>query len=112
MSGLHAADGSINVTVVDGTSITGLYAADGSWNVVNVTGSTDWEGVYHACGALNVTLVSSGLGQFYAANGSINVSEDPYILGTMRVTAVSGSLSGGGLVGQPIGLLLALTYAA
>lgn len=115
MAGLHADDGSINVTVVDGNSITGLYAADGSINVVLSPGS-GYVGLYHPCGAWYVTLADSGVVGYYAADGSMNVAESPYTAsGATRVTAVSGDLTpdgGGGAEGTPMGLLLALTYAA
>ncbi len=54
MSGVYAADGSWNVSVVDGSSFTGLYAADGSLNVIKSPGST-FVGMYHPCGALYVS---------------------------------------------------------
>lgn len=116
MAGLHAADGSINVTVVDGTSVTGLYAADGSWNVVLSDGSTP-VGMYHPCGAFWVTVApTSAPVPFHAPDGSLYVSESPYTpTGALRVTAVTGDLTpGGGVIeaGNPMGLLLALTYAA
>ena len=93
MSGLYAADGSINVTVVDGLSYTGLYAADGSYNVVSVDGST-YTGVMAECGAYNVIPFTSGTPMLFAPCGAFYVTESPYTLGTMRVTVVSGSLSG------------------
>lgn len=114
MAGLYAADGSLNVSVVDGTSLTGLYAANGSLNVVVATGSS-FVGAYHPCGAWYVTAVTSGVVGHYAADGSMNVAESPYTAtGAVRVTVVSGSLSGGGggTAGTPIGLLLALTKAS
>lgn len=96
MSGLYAADGSINVTVVDGSSYTGLYAADGSWNVFKADGTHF--GYYHPCGAMIVTVASTGtvVGS-HAADGSVNVCTSPYDpSGALRVTVVSGSLGGGG----------------
>lgn len=112
---LFAADGSLNVSVVDGTTLTGLYAANGSINVVLASGS-NFLGAYHPCGAWWVTLVTSGTVSYYAPNGSLNVMESPYTAtGAVRVTAVSGDLTPGGGIpgaaGTPIGLLLALTYA-
>lgn len=88
MSGLYAADGSINVTVVTGSTFTGLYAADGSWNVI---ASDSTYGIYHACGALRVTLVTSNQLTDYAANGSLNVSITPYYYASLKITVVSGS---------------------
>lgn len=112
MAGLYAANGSINVTVVTGSSLTGLYAADGSINVIKSPGGS-YVGAYHPCGAWNVTLVSSGVVGYYAADGSMNVALTPYTpTGAVRVTVVSGSLNPpAGAVGSPIGLLLALTHA-
>ena len=111
MSGLYAADGSINVTVVDGTAYTGLYAADGSWNVVKADGFHF--GYFHPCGAMLVTVATSGPSSAHAPDGSLYVEETPYTYsGAMRVTVVSGSLSsggGGGGTGTPMGLLLSLT---
>jgi len=90
---LYAADGSINVTVVPGTSRTGLYAADGSWNVVLSLNTTP-VGVYHPCGALWVTVVGSGDRGIYHPDGSLYVQESPYTYSAgLRVTAVSGDLT-------------------
>lgn len=92
MAGIYAADGSTNVTVVDGTTLTGLYAADGSFNVV-VSKEISPIGVYAPCGALNVTLVTEGNTGRYAPDGSLFVTESPYGAdGAIRVTAVTGSL--------------------
>lgn len=103
----------MNVTVVNGSTYTGLYAADGSINVVKANGSS-YVGLYHPCGAWNVTPVTSGVRSYNAPDGSMNVEVTPYpYTGATRVTVVSGSLSsGGGTLGTPMGLLLALTYAA
>lgn len=116
MSGLHAADGSLNVTVVTGSTYTGLYAPDGSLNVVLATAGT-YVGAYHPCGAWYVTLVTNEAVGRYALNGSLNVVESPFsATGAVRVFAVSGDLTpgggGGGAAGTPMGLLLALTYAS
>lgn len=109
MSGLHAADGSLNVTVVTGNSLTGLYAADGSINVVVVSGG-GLKGAYAPCGAWNVTLVTSGICGYYAADGSMNVAQSPYTsTGAVRVTAVSGSLASGAAPATPV---LTLTSGA
>ena len=78
---LYAADGSINVTIVDGSTYTGLYAPDGSWNVIT-DGS---QGLYHPCGAYRVTIVSgSEYTGIQAADGSWNA-----------VVAESDGLQGG-----------------
>lgn len=86
---LYAADGSWNVTVVAGTSWTGQFAADGSRNVIY---DTTYRGVYHPCGALRYTKVTTPQNSIYAADGSINVSTGTYQPGTQRVTVVSGVL--------------------
>lgn len=91
---LYAADGSFNVTVVDGTTLTGLYAANGSINVVERDGTT-LTGLYHPCGAWNV-VVSNGstLGTYHPC-GAFNVSVSPYQYNAVKVTVVSGSFGGG-----------------
>lgn len=112
MSGVYSANGAINVTVVSGTILTGIYASDGSINVILAPGGA-YVGAYHPCGAWYVTLVTSGQVGHYASDGSMNVSESPFTAkGAVRVNVVSGSLSGGGTAGTPIGLLLALTHAS
>ena len=116
MAGVYAADGSLNLTVVSGSTLTGLYAPDGSINVVLSPGS-GYVGAYHPCGAWYVTVVTTGIYGYYAPDGSMNVVESPYAAtGAVRVTAVSGDLTpgggGGGAAGSPMGLLLALTYAS
>ena len=113
MAGRYATDGSWNVTVVDGSTLTGLVAADGSINVVLAPGGS-LVGLQHACGALNVTVASSNQIGIMEPDGSLRVSESPYYSNTQRVTAVSGDLTpgGGGTEGVPMGLLLALTYSA
>lgn len=95
MSGYYAADGSMNVTVVSGTAGTGLYASDGSINVVKSPGTgTGIVGTYHPCGALWVTVATSGGHPLRAPDGSLYVSTTPYTNGGQHVTVVSGSLSG------------------
>lgn len=109
MAGVYAADGSLNVTVVSGSSFTGVYALDGSINVRKAPGGS-FVGAYHPCGAWYVTLVTSGPVGYYAADGSMNVQLSPYSAsGAVRVTVVSGSLNPIVTTGTPIGLLLALT---
>src|SRR5271167_1513005 len=101
MSGLYAADGSYNVTVVSGATYTGLYAADGSLNVVQDTGSV-YKGLYNPCGAYNVVYVTTPVGTgplpLYGPNGDWQVSTTPYTAGGKPVTVVSGSFSGGGSI--------------
>lgn len=111
---LYASDGSINVSVVSGSSYTGLYAADGSINVIKAPGGT-YVGAYHPCGAWWVNVATSpavGANPIRNVDGSLNVSTSPYTNGGQRVTVVSGSLTPGGTLGSPMGLLLALTYAS
>lgn len=92
-TGVYAADGSMNVTVVDGNSPTGVYAANGSINVILAPGGRP-VGAYHPCGAWYITLVTSGVVGHYATDGSMNVAESPYTAtGAVRITVVSGSLS-------------------
>jgi hypothetical protein len=55
--GRYAADGSIRVTLVSGSTYTGVYASDGSMNVVNEDGS-----LYHPCGAVRGIIPYGGLG--------------------------------------------------
>jgi hypothetical protein len=94
MSGIYAADGSFNLTIVSGSVYTGLYAADGSYNVVQAPGNV-YVGAYHPCGAWWVTHVSGPVGPIRAADGSLNVTDTPYFTGAQKVTVVSGSWSGG-----------------
>lgn len=89
--GIYAADGSINVSVVDGTTLTGRYAADGSLNIVLSDGSS-LVGVNHPCGAMWATVTDSSTPYRYAPDGSIYVTTDAGSTGPIRVTPVSGSL--------------------
>jgi hypothetical protein len=101
-----ASDGSWNVTVVDGSTLTGFLAADGSVNVVKSAGGS-YIGVMHPCGALNVTVNAGGLVPRYAADGSINVQVGTFSENAgQKVTVVSGTLVdvGGGTF-LPYGLL-------
>lgn len=109
MSGYYAADGSMNVTVVSGTTGTGLYARDGSINVVKSSGSAN--GAYHPCGALWVTVATSGGHPLRAPDGSLYVSESPYTNGGQRVTVVSGSLSSGVSLSNPTDTVASSTTA-
>lgn len=99
MTGIAAADGSLNVTVVSGSSYTGVYAADGSINVIQSPGGT-YVGAYHPCGAWYVTLISnpSTPTPLRAADGSLNIYTTLGInkntIGGQAVTVVSGSFSG------------------
>lgn len=93
-NGWYATDGSMNVTVVSGSSLTGTMAADGSVNVIASPGNT-WAGAYHPCGALYVTVQTSGQSSIRAPDGSLNISQSSYQEGTQPVTVVSGSFGGG-----------------
>lgn len=102
--GVYAADGSFRVTVVDGTTYVGTYAPDGS---LNVKVRSDETGYYDQSGAMLVTVKSVASASLYTNNGSIYVSTSPYVHGSVRVTVVSGSLSGGGsaMTNPPYGLM-------
>lgn len=92
----RASDGSINVTVVAGSSYTGLYAADGSYNVIASPGNS-YVGLYHPCGALYVTPVTdTTFRPFLAPDGSLYVTNTgmPGKDQGQPVTVVSGSLFG------------------
>lgn len=109
---LYAADGSLNVTVVDGSTFTGAQAPDGSLYVVKRTSEI---GRYHPCGALLVTPITSTNTQgALAPDGSLFVSEAGYFQTSQKVTVVSGTFNpgGGGTLGSPMGLLLTLTYSS
>src|SRR6266576_5419362 len=92
MSGLHAADGSINITIVSGLAITGLYAADGSLNIVIRNGLTI-TGIYHPCGAINAVVTTGSVLGFYHPCGAMNISVSPYVSASVHVTVVSGSIT-------------------
>jgi hypothetical protein len=84
---LYAADGSFNVTVVDGTTLTGIYAADGSFNVYIVDGTT-LTGLYHACGAYNVYISDGDIVSVVHPCGAMVMSQDPYVPGTVKATGL------------------------
>lgn len=87
----YAADGSTNITVVDGSTQTGIYAADGSFNCI-VSDGLSFKGRYHPCGAFYVTSSPGGINSSRAPDGSLYVQESPYTSGGMKVTVVSGVL--------------------
>lgn len=89
---VYAADGSTNVTVVDGSAPVGWQAADGSLNVFQVDGS-DWVGAYHSSGARNVIVTTSDQEVMAHPSGAVYVSVDPYKLGTMKVTVTGGAFT-------------------
>lgn len=110
----YAADGSLNITIVDGNTYTGRYATDGSTYAVVTDGST-YTGLHHRCGAMYIVNTNSAVTSIQHPSGGVYVSDSTYANGSIRVTVISGALEGGGsppAVGNPMGLLLALTYAA
>jgi hypothetical protein len=91
---LYASDGSWNVTVVDGLTLTGLHAADGSFNVVDASGETDPVGINHPCGAMWVTLATPDTNTpRHSDVGSLFVSTTGNPSTAQRVTLVSGVLA-------------------
>lgn len=92
--GKYAANGSYNISVVDGLSYTGLYAVDGSINVIVAPGGS-YVGAYHACGAWYVTVSPGTLVPLRAPDGSLYVVEGaaPSTNTGQPVTVVSGSLT-------------------
>src|SRR5688572_16443964 len=106
----QAADGSLNVTVVSGSTYVGALAPDGSLNVVDTNGLS-WVGRVHPSGALNVVL-----GNSFGVNhktGALVVSTSPYVSGTQRVTIVSGNLGTNNLYQeiQGLGLTTGLQFS-
>jgi hypothetical protein len=87
----HAADGSINVTVVNGSTYVGRYAPNGSMNVVSRTEGT-YTGIHHPSGAMNVVLSNSPSKKGRSPGGGPYVAVSPYTNGGDRVTVVSGAL--------------------
>lgn len=96
-NGFRAANGSINVTVVPGTSYTGFYAPDGSMNVI-VSPGTSYVGAFHPCGAQYVTVSPGTLVPYRAPDGSmyVVVAAAPSTNSGQPVTVVAGSLTPGG----------------
>jgi len=92
---LYAADGSLNITVVNGLTYVGRYAPDGSMNVVVTDGST-YTGLHHPSGAMYVVNTNSPIVSIQHPSGAWYVSDSPYQTGSNRVTVISGSLDGGG----------------
>lgn len=89
--GLYAADGSINVSVVDGLTYVGAYAANGSYNVI---AGPSTSGLYHPSGAHYVATapINTNVGRS-APDGSWYVAQSPYNpSGAMRITVVAGAL--------------------
>jgi len=71
---LYNTDGSVRLTVVDGSTLTGLQALDGSYNVV-INNGTTLTGRMHPCGAYNAVVVTSTT-EVNNLNGSINIISD------------------------------------
>lgn len=84
-NGVYAADGSWNVTVVSGTDTNGMYAPDGS---IRVVVRTIEYGIYHYSGAILVTVRTTPGSSIYTPDGSLYVSESPYVYGSQKVTVV------------------------
>lgn len=101
----YAADGSLNVTVVDGNTYVGRYAPDGSTNVVVTDGST-YTGLHHPSGAMYVVNTNSNIISILHPSGGLYVSDSPYATGSNNVTVISGSLEGGGGPTPAAGTLL------
>lgn len=77
---IYNTNGSIKVTVVDGTSPVGVYSTDGSINVVLNDGNS-LTGVQHASGAYNAIKVTEAPERPQAPNGSLYVihTADGYV---------------------------------
>lgn len=89
-----AADGSLNVAVVAGTSPTGIYAASGAINVVQAPVVVGPIGAYHPCGAWWVTTAPAGVPvPARAPDGSLYVCQAPYTTGGRRITVTSGVIT-------------------
>lgn len=81
MAGLYAADGSYNVTVVDGTAFVGVYAPDGSYNVTVINQATPQE----TARALSTWYVADAS----AAQVSLTGSTSETVLKTVTIPANS-----------------------
>lgn len=97
-TGLYAADGSWNVTLVTGTTYTGLYSNSGGYNIVFAPGNV-YVGAQHPCGALWVTTAPSSIypTPARAPDGSLYVSVSPYVNGGQRITLIGLSLPSGAI---------------
>jgi len=74
--------GHLQVTVVDGTTLTGLFAADGSINVFDASNETGFVGLQHPCGAINcVSVDGNSFTGAQAPNGAYYVVNDSTQLG-------------------------------
>lgn len=86
-----AADGSLNVTVVDGNTYVGRYAPDGSTNVVVTDGST-LTGAHHRSGARNAVYTSTPTVSVLSPSGGIYITDTPSATGAIRVNDLVGGL--------------------
>lgn len=105
----YAADGSLNIRVVDGNTYVGRYATDGSTYVVVSDGST-YTGASHRSGAMNVVNTNSDVLSFQHPSGGIYVSDATFVNGGTRVTVISGTLDGGGGGGGAGTLLFTIPF--
>lgn len=98
----YAADGSWNVTVVNGAALVGQIAADGSLNVIEATPGTR-SGSHHACGAAYVINAESDWPlPAVSPEGALYVQESPYPNTTIqKVTVLTGSLSAPTTIANP-----------
>lgn len=87
----YAANGSTNVTVVNGSTYVGRYAPNGSLNVVSRTEGT-YTGIHHPSGAMNVVLSNSPSKKGHSPGGPAYVAVSPFTNGGERVTVISGAL--------------------
>jgi len=90
-----AADGSWNITIVDGLTYVGKYAADGSFNCFQVTGGslTTPQGWNHPSGAINIvnaTAEANPVGIYHAC-GAMNVSTNAAPTTPVGATAPNGA---------------------
>jgi hypothetical protein len=92
-TGLHAADGSINIAIVSGAAYTGSISVDGAQNAIVAPGGS-YVGSTHPCGAIYITNSPAPVGgipnPIRAPDGSLNCSVSPYTNGGQHVTTVAG----------------------
>lgn len=106
LSRRYAASGALNITVVsDGTTLTGVNAPDGSIYVSLSDGTN--RGLYAKGGSIRVTVASADAAHSrqYAPDGSWYVtSTKGSPAGAVFVNVVSGTLTPGGGTGSLFGL--------
>lgn len=71
---LYSPDGSIRITITDGTQLTGTQAPDGSYYAV-INDGTEYTGLRHPSGAFNIVLLESPSLSLQAPNGSLYAVE-------------------------------------